>query len=110
MAPEYIGGGDPDHRSDLYAMGVILFEGATGRLPFSAANGRDLFRQHMEVTPPSPRSLRAEIPEGYENVILQALFKSPETRFASAAEMARCLRSAARALGDDAWTTLILSL
>jgi serine/threonine protein kinase len=73
MAPEYIAGGDAAGRAALYAMGVILFEGATGVLPFSSANGRDLFRQHLEDPPPRPRELRPEIPAAYESVILQAL-------------------------------------
>jgi serine/threonine protein kinase len=107
MAPEYVRGGRPDARSDLYAMGVVLFEATTARLPFAAADHRALFRLHVTATPPAPRSLRPDMPAGYESVILQALFKTPELRFASAAAMAGTLRTASRELPAEAWAPLL---
>ncbi|HTM22909.1 MAG TPA: serine/threonine-protein kinase [Kofleriaceae bacterium] len=107
MAPEYVRGGRHDARSDLYAMGVVLFEASTARLPFAAADHRALFRLHVTATPPAPRSLRPDMPAGYESVILQALFKTPELRFASAADMADTLRKASRELPAEAWAPLL---
>ena len=58
MSPEQAAGRPVDHRADLYAIGVILFECATGRKPFQAEALFDLLRMHVEAPPPSPRALR----------------------------------------------------
>jgi serine/threonine-protein kinase len=107
MAPEYVRGGRHDHLSDLYAIGITLFQAATGRLPFTADDPRTLFRLHVSADPPRPTALRPDLPAGYESVILQALFKTPSLRFESAAAMADTLRKATHGLPAAAWAPLL---
>jgi serine/threonine-protein kinase len=87
MAPEQLHGGETDKRSDLYACGVVMFEMLTGRRPFVAANATELFYLQMNQDPPSPRSLRPEIPEPLGAVVLECLAREPAQRPASAAEL-----------------------
>ncbi len=95
MAPEQITGArHVDARTDLYALGVILFEGVTGRPPFHATSIFELFKLHLDAAPPWPRQLQPALSPAYEAVILRALEKDPARRFASAAEMAAALRAA----------------
>ena len=93
MAPEQILGERVDARTDVYAMGVILFEGATGRQPFTGRTLYELFEKQMNASPPRPSSLRPDLPPSYEAIILRALAKRPEQRFQSAAEMAAALKA-----------------
>ncbi len=94
MAPEQITGGSIDGRTDLYAMGVVMFEAVTGRRPFDGPTDFEMMRAHVEVEPPSPRALRPDLPQALEDVILQALAKDPARRFANAAAMANAIASA----------------
>ncbi len=75
-------------RSDLYSLGVLLFEMVTGQMPFRAENQIALVSMHMNKRPPSPRSISPDIPVQVERVILKALEKKPEQRYASATELA----------------------
>src|SRR5207248_10507909 len=70
MSPEQARSQPLDARADLYAAGVMLYEGATGELPFVAANLFDLLKLHVEATPSPPRSKNPEIPEAFESLIL----------------------------------------
>ena len=106
MAPEHISGGVTDESVDLYALGVVLFEATTGRLPFEGATDFDVMRAHVDTPPPSARALRPEVPIELERVIDRALAKQPRDRFASATAMANALRLAAQALPDKAWRSL----
>lgn len=94
MSPEQARGRPVDARSDLYAVGLILFEALTGRRAFDADSLFDLLRLHVEQTAPSIRSLRPDLPLSLEAVVRRALEKEPEQRFQSAAELAAALRSA----------------
>lgn len=87
MSPEQFGGEELDARSDIYSLGVVLFEMLTGRLPFTGRNEYELMKQHVEATPPSPRALVPSIPTRIEAAILRALAKEPSQRFQSATEL-----------------------
>ncbi len=87
MAPEQIQGEQVDTRTDIYALGVLLFEMLSGRLPFDQVEEAALFYQITNVDPPSLRSLRPEIPENLETVVSKALRKNPSERYQSIEEM-----------------------
>lgn len=88
IAPERLRGEVIDHRSDIYAMGTILYELLTGRPPFTANDDFDLVEKHLhEPAPP----LDPGFPEALDRVIQRALAKYPRERFADAAEMAAAL-------------------
>jgi hypothetical protein len=107
MAPEQISGAEKvDARSDVYAAGVVLFEAVTGGVPFQGATLYDLMRAQLEQAPPSPRALRADLPDAMEAVILTALAKKPEMRFQSAGAMANALEQASLELPPDQWREL----
>jgi eukaryotic-like serine/threonine-protein kinase len=84
MAPEQLLGADVDFRADLYATGAVLFESVTGRTPFVADSPITLVAKQLEESPPSPRSLNAEVPEVLAALILRALSKDPADRPQSA--------------------------
>jgi serine/threonine protein kinase len=106
MSPEQARGQPVDARADLYAVGVILYEGATGQKPFDANALFELLRQHLEAAPRPPGSLRPDLPPAYEQVILRALEKDPARRFGSASELAHALVAATGTLAPDAWTSV----
>ena len=85
MAPEQLLGSDVDFRADLYATGAVLFESVTGRTPFVADSPITLVAKQLEESPPSPRTLNAEVPEALSALILRALSKDPADRPQSAA-------------------------
>ena len=94
MSPEQGTGKSVDSRSDLYALGVILFELATGKLPFNANTATEVLLKHVEEKPPSPRALNPSIPEALEQVILKALAKSPAERYQTAAALGGAVAAA----------------
>lgn len=94
LAPEQVEGGPIDGRADIYALGIVLYEALTGTPPFVADNdaGTALARLHRAPVP--PRTLRPQIPEGVEQVVLRALALRPDDRFDDAATMRRALLGA----------------
>ncbi|MBL9100546.1 MAG: serine/threonine protein kinase [Myxococcales bacterium] len=93
MSPEQAQGAPHDHRVDIYATGVILFQLVTGQLPFSADNFMGLLNKHMFDAPPRPSSVNpsAHVPADLEAVILKALQKDPALRFQSMGEFAAAI-------------------
>ena len=86
MSPEQVRGQETDERSDIYSLGVLLFELLTGRLPFVSENEYELMKMQIEHEAPSPRSINPRIPEAIEQAILKAMAKKSEDRFQSANE------------------------
>ncbi|MBI5929140.1 MAG: serine/threonine protein kinase [Chloroflexi bacterium] len=81
-------------QSDIYSLGVILFEMLTGQVPFDEESAMSLALSHITNPPPSPREIRADLSETVSKVVLKALEKQPENRFASASEMVMALQTA----------------
>ena len=91
MSPEQAMGETTDARSDVYSLGILLYELAVGRLPFPIQTISQAIRYHTRETPPAPRSVRPDLSEPIERVILKALEKSPANRFLDARAMAEAL-------------------
>jgi energy-coupling factor transporter ATP-binding protein EcfA2 len=94
MAPELCQGLEGAQPSDLYALGVILYELLTGRVPFIEDSAEKLVWAHVHSPPPHPRDFNAAIPQAVEAVVLKALSKRPADRYVSASAMAQALREA----------------
>lgn len=87
ISPEQIEGDEPDQRSDIYAMGVLLYELLAGRPPFAGESHLGVAMAHVHEEPPSLRGFRAQIPRRTEQVVMKALSKDPDERFSSAEDM-----------------------
>ncbi|MEM7413131.1 MAG: protein kinase [Myxococcota bacterium] len=90
MAPEQATGAGVDHRADLYAFGVTLYQLATGSLPFSDG---DVTYQHAHEAPPDPREIQMDIPADFAALLLQLLEKDPDARPPHAVAVAQSLRA-----------------
>lgn len=97
MSPEQIRGEKVDHRSDIYSMGVILYQMLTGVLPFTADKPMGLLSKHLLDAPPSFKKANSgvNVPEALERLVMSALSKEPDKRPATMAEFKRCLAGAA---------------
>ena len=99
MAPEQVRGQPADARTDLYSVGVTLYEATSGTRPFGGDSSFDVMNAHINVMPQSPTELNADIPQDLAKVILCALEKKPEDRFQTAAEFGASLETARSAHG-----------
>ncbi len=88
MAPEQILGERGDARTDLYSLGILLYELATGRPPYRADHYLAVMNQHLGALPRRPRSVRTDLPPAIEAIILKMIRKRPEERYGSAREAA----------------------
>jgi len=96
MSPEASrGDADVDGRADIYAIGVMLFEMLTGRVPFTADNYLQVLYKHIQEPPPAPRSLRPELPPALDEVVLRALAKEPAARYHRMEDLEAALIAAA---------------
>jgi eukaryotic-like serine/threonine-protein kinase len=93
MAPEQIRGDGVDPRTDIYALGVVLYHLLTGQYPFRAETMTDIERQHLEAPPPRP-SKAAPVSAAFDAVVLRCMEKTPERRFQSAKSFLEALREA----------------
>ncbi|MFF9244704.1 serine/threonine-protein kinase [Streptomyces sp. NPDC014776] len=95
MAPEQARG-FPEPRSDLYALGCVLFELITGQLPFQAPDSVGYLTAHLTQAPPTPSSVSTGIPPAWDDLVLTLLRKDPAQRYPNAADLAQALRQLGR--------------
>jgi serine/threonine protein kinase len=92
LSPERVQGERVDIRSDLYALGIVLYEMLVGDAPFSGDNAWAVLHHQMETAPPRVRSRRQEVPAWLDEVVARALAKMPEDRFQNPAELLAALK------------------
>jgi len=94
MAPEQCQGADLDGRADLYSLAVIMYRAATGKPPFMHRNAMTVMYKHLHEEPrPLASAARSEVTEGFVEVVMRALAKAPEDRFANARAMRKALEA-----------------
>ena len=98
MSPEQVQGQEQDARSDIYSLGILLYEMLTGRVPFSSTSDFEIMKSHIEVSPPSVREIVRELPEEVERALQKALAKKPEDRFQNVREFREILEAVAATL------------
>ena len=96
LSPEQARGGEVDQRSDLYSLGIVLYELLTGKTPFDGDTPVEIAMKHLSNAPEPPSKLRPDIPEELDMVVLRALAKNPDERYQSADEMESDLERVAR--------------
>lgn len=94
IAPEYVLGQPIGPRADLYSLGIVLYHMVTGTPPFRGQTLAEVAVQHVRVRPPSPTSLRPDLPQAAGEVILRALAKQPDERYAYARDLASAFQLA----------------
>ena len=96
FSPEHARGGYTDAKSDLYSLGVVMYEMLTGKVPFDADTPVSVALKHMQETPEEPKKLNSTIPESVNKIIIKAMQKDPNLRYSSATEMLVDLREAVK--------------
>jgi eukaryotic-like serine/threonine-protein kinase len=99
LSPEQAKGAPVDQTSDLYSVGIVLYELLTGKVPFTGDSPVEIAMKHISAPPEPPSSLRPDVPEDLDLIVLRALGKTPEDRYPSAEEMDKDLARVAQGLG-----------
>ena len=107
LSPEQATGAPLDNRSDIYSLGIVLFQLLSGRVPFTGTTPVAVAIKHATEGPPSLSQINPDVPPGVEQVIMKALAKKPEHRYATAGDFARALRAAATEDRDSDALTLM---
>src|SRR4051794_5325774 len=87
LSPEQARGAQVDQRSDLYSVGVVLYELLTGKVPFTGESPVEIAMKHLSAPPPPPSELNPDVPEDLDKIAMRALAKDPARRYQSAQEM-----------------------
>ncbi len=103
MSPEQCQGVELDGRSDLYSLGIVLYEIVTGYLPFETKSLSDAVYKHVYTAPPSPRQVRPDLPPALEEIILRCLEKQPAARYATAPDLVDALGKVDGGIRAAAW-------
>ena len=101
MAPEQALGRSVDHRADLFSLGVVLYELATGRIPFSGTSPTEIIDKILHETPAPPSSLNASLPKTLDAIVARTLEKSPTFRYQTARDVRQDLRELASSLEES---------
>src|SRR5579871_1375874 len=112
LSPEQARGAPVDPRSDLYSLGIVLYEMLTGKVPFTGETPVEIAMKHLSQVPEPPSSLRKDVPHDLDAVVMRALAKDPEQRYATAEEMDADLARVARGVAvaretEDAMTQVL---
>jgi serine/threonine protein kinase len=94
VSPEQAEGSPLDHRTDIYSLGIVLYQMVLGRVPFEGTTAMRIINKHIYEPPPPPRSLRPDLPEPIEQVMLKALAKKPADRYDHPGDLAQAFREA----------------
>jgi serine/threonine-protein kinase len=94
VAPEQVEGAELDGRTDLYALGVVLFEMLAGQPPFESGNLASVLAQRLVADPPSVQALRPAVPDDVERIVRRAMAREPGRRFGTAGDLREALRAA----------------
>ncbi len=94
VSPEQAEGSSLDHRTDIYSLGIVLYQMVLGRVPFEGTTAMRIINKHIYEPPPPPRSLRPDLPEPIEQVMLKALAKKPADRYDHTGDLAQAFREA----------------
>lgn len=92
MSPEQTRGETLDSRTDIFSLGCVLYEAATGKVPFAGPSILAVMHEIATVDPPAPSTISPALPQGFDAIIKKALAKHPEQRYTTAAELAEALR------------------
>src|SRR6058998_4226121 len=112
LSPEQAQGAPVDPRSDLYSLGIVLYEMLTGHVPFTGDTPVEIAMKHLSQVPEPPSKLRSEVPHDLDAIVMRALAKDPDQRYSSAEEMDADLARVARGVAvsretEDAMTHVL---
>src|SRR6058998_3963748 len=112
LSPEQARGAPVDPRSDLYSLGIVLYEMLTGNVPFTGDTPVEIAMKHLSQVPEPPSKLRSEVPHDLDAIVMRALAKDPDQRYSSAEEMDADLARVARGVAvsretEDAMTHVL---